>query len=106
MANKRKSMNDGDVHAYKLRRSAAADLSAIKGFQGCCPDKFSRVGAHRHCLQKLSGNSDNFGYPEKNVIPNKFKNTPKSYERERFRRVFNRKIPDKNPRKRPDVQNI
>ena len=44
MTNKRKSMNAGDAHAYKLRRSAAADLSAIKGFQGCCPDKFCLWG--------------------------------------------------------------
>ena len=41
MTNKRKSMNAGDAHAYKLRRSAAADLSAIKGGSGdASPDKF------------------------------------------------------------------
>ena len=44
MTNKRKSMNAGDDHAYKLRRCAAADSSAIKGFQGCCPDKFCLWG--------------------------------------------------------------
>ena len=44
MANKRKSMNASDAHAYKLRRSTAADLSAIKGFQGCCPDKWGPMG--------------------------------------------------------------
>ena len=41
MTDKRKSMNAGDDHAYKLRRSAAADLSAIKGVSGdASPDKF------------------------------------------------------------------
>ena len=53
MTNKRKSMNDGDVHAYKLRRSAAADLSAIKGFQGCCPDKFFACGSPQALLATL-----------------------------------------------------
>lgn len=80
MTNKRKSMNDGDVHPYKLRRSAAADLSAIKGFQGCCPDKFSRVGAHRHCLLILSEFPDKISYPEKNRYPETSKNPLKKLQ--------------------------
>ena len=60
MTRKRKSMNAGnDAHAYKLRiyavyhRSAAADLSAIKGFQGCCPDKYSACGRPHALLAKI-----------------------------------------------------
>ena len=41
MTDKRKSMNASNAHAYKLRRSVAADLSAIKGVSGdASPDKF------------------------------------------------------------------
>ena len=42
MTYKRKSMNAvEDAHALKLRRSVAADLSAIKGVSGdASPDKF------------------------------------------------------------------
>lgn len=44
MTTRMKSMNAGNAHAYKLHRSAAADLSAVKGFQGCCPDKWGPMG--------------------------------------------------------------
>ncbi len=37
MTNKRKSMNAGDAHAYKLRRSAAADFICDQRVSGMLP---------------------------------------------------------------------
>lgn len=45
MTDKRKSMNAGDDHAYKLRRSVAISQKCSKGFQGMLPRTSFDYGA-------------------------------------------------------------